>query len=357
MTVLALSDTSFRLNGLGPLTGLAGNYVLSVDASLVKDLEGKAGLGSASVAWSAITTGPVILSIEQLATNPRNIVVMSLDVAFSHPIDPASFDYQDVTLTLNGGPNLITSDVTVTPLTSTNYRIANFNWVVGYPGSYTLTVDATAITDLAGNSGSDSASETWQMVTETPASPANLLISPDLGISSTDGLTCSNVITLSGTVASTNLTVRVQDQTTGTDLGTATLNGTNFSAVLTFTGGGQHHLKTTAVDAAANVSAATYFDLFLDLAAPTASIQDLSTNSIFGRDQPARDLLESHQHQHHRRHQLRGHVQREQRLYAHVDLYLHERVFGRQPRRVHHPARNLSGELEPKRHPRLRRQY
>src|SRR5690606_4908677 len=104
------------------------------------------------------------------------------------------------------------------------------------------------IQDLAGNYGIGSTNITWQMILDTPPTPTNLVITPDLGISTTDGLTSTNPITLTGTVAGTNLTIRIFDESTSTDLGAATVNGTNFSAALLFAAPGTHRLKVTAID-------------------------------------------------------------------------------------------------------------
>ena len=282
VTVTAKSGNVFTIGGLGPLTGAQGTYVLTVNATAVQDLGGTPGVGSKSTTWDMITTGPSIVALEQLATNPRNIVVMSLDVTFSEPVAPTSFDYADLNLSLNGGPNLITRDVTVTPLNSTTFRIANFNWVVGSPGSYTLSINAAGVMDLAGNAGTGLTNETWQMVTAIPPTPTNLVISPDLGISSSDGLTCTNTILLSGTVAGTNLTIRIGDATTALDLGVATTIGTNFSALLNFTTLGAHQLKVIAVDPAGNVSPQAAFNLFVDTVPPTAVLDQISPNPHSG---------------------------------------------------------------------------
>jgi hypothetical protein len=270
VTVTALSSNTFTLGGLGPLTGAPGQYVLSVNAAAVKDPDGTPGLGAKSNVWTMITTGPVITALQQLATNPRNIVVPSLDVTFSEPIDPATLDYHDVTLTRDGGPNLVDSTVTVTPSSGTTYRIGNLNWAQGYAGTYSFTVDAAGVVDLAGNPGLGTTNETWQMILTVPSAPTNLVMTPDLGISATDGLTSTNSVTFSGSLGTSNLTVRVYDTTSGADLGTATVTGTNFSTELTFTVEGRHHLQFNAVDAAGNVSIPTYFDLFLDVIPPTS---------------------------------------------------------------------------------------
>ena len=125
-----------------------------------------------------VTTGPRITALQQLATNPRNIVVRSLDVTFAQPIDPATFDYHDLTLTRNGGSNLITGEVSVIPVNNTIYQVANINWAQGLPGTYDLSVNAAGISDPAGNPGAGSTNETWQLILETPPSPTHLAITP-----------------------------------------------------------------------------------------------------------------------------------------------------------------------------------
>jgi hypothetical protein len=279
VSVTAQSASSFNISGLGPLTGAEGSYMLTVNATSVQDTNGTAGFGLQSVSWTMITTGPRITALEPINTNPRNIVVPSLNITFSEPIDPATFDYHAITLTRNGGPNLATSDVSVTQLSPTTFHVGNISWVQGYAGTYLFMVSAAGVADLAGNAGTGSTNESWQIILGAPAAPTDLFITPDLGISSTDGLTSTNAITLFGTIATNNLTVRVFDATVGSDLGTATVTGTNFSAPLSFTIEGMHHLQITAVDAAGNVSTPSFFELFLDIVPPAAIIQQVPSPS------------------------------------------------------------------------------
>ncbi|MDB6056328.1 MAG: hypothetical protein JWO95_172, partial [Verrucomicrobiales bacterium] len=288
VTVALVSGSTYAINGLNALTGDEGTYVLTVNAAAVQDASSNAGSGTKSVTWTNLLTGPRIVALQQLATNPRNIVVQSLDVTFSQPIDPTTFDYHAVTLTRDGGPNLITSEVTVSPVNSTTYRIANINWVQGSAGTYSFTVNATGAHDLAGNPGAGSTNETWQIILQAPPSPTQLAIAPDFGSSATDGLTSTNSIVLSGKVGTTNLTVRVYDMTSSQDFGTAAVNGTNFTLPLAFTAEGQHHLKAYSVDIAGNVSAPTFLDAFIDLVAPSAVMQSVSPNPTY---MPVTNLL------------------------------------------------------------------
>ena len=280
VTITRVSSTTFTISGLGSLTGAEGLYTLTVNATNITDTSAVGGFGSQSISWTMTTTPPKIAALDQVTTNPRNIVVQSLGVTFSKPIDPSTFDYHDITLTLDGGTNLITSDVTVSQVSPTVYKVANFNWVQGYAGTYTFTVSANGVADLAGNIGAGSTNESWTLILTTPPTPTNLVMIPDSGISSTDGLTDTNTVTLTGTVGVPNLTVRVFDQTTSSDLGTATVTGTNFSDTLSFTITGHHQLKLTSIDVAGNISVPVFFDLFLDIVPPAAIIQQV-TNPVY----------------------------------------------------------------------------
>ena len=279
VTVTAQSTNLFVIGGLGPITGAEGNYVLTVNAAAVLDNGATPGFGSASTTWSMITTAPTIQSVQQVGSTPRNNSVRSLTVTFTRPIDQSTFNYRNLVLSRNGGPNLLDANVVITPLSATTFQIANLSAAQSQSGTYSLVAQATNVVDLVGNPGSGSTNVTWQISLEPPASPTNLGIAPDLGISATDGLTSTNVITLSGTVSDTNLTVQIYDQTLSADLGLGAVNGTNFTASLTFATAGTHRLRVTAIDQANNNSAPAYYDLFVDLIAPSGTLVPVgSTN-------------------------------------------------------------------------------
>ncbi len=284
LVVTALSGTAFRVGGLAEATTASGSYVLTIGATGVRSTGGVAGAGARSVRWVMDARGPSVLSLEQLNDPTRSLVVSSLDVAFSEPIDPATFDYRDLTLTRNGGANLITPAVQVIALNGSTYRISNFNSLVGTEGAYVLTVNAAAILDLAGNAGSGAAVATWTMDVTAPARPSNLTLIPDPGVSAADGLINTNVATLRGTLAEPNLAVRLIDETTGTDFGEATVSGTSFSRELNLTGPGRHRLRVHAVDAAANVSPDAFIEAFVDMQAPVLTLTPVSpsprTNAV-----------------------------------------------------------------------------
>src|SRR5689334_17780598 len=95
------------------------------------------------------TTGPRVAEIESIHTNPRNIVVDSLDVTFSEPIQPESLTLANLKLSQNGGPNLITPVVTLSRLSPTSWHIGNLGLNAGQSGNYEFTVSAQGLRDLA----------------------------------------------------------------------------------------------------------------------------------------------------------------------------------------------------------------
>ena len=285
VNVVQLTSTTFRIGGLATLTAADGIYALSVDASKVKDTGGVAAAGLLTDTWTVDTTAPVLLSIETITTNPRNIIVPHLDVTLSKAIDPSSFDYHAITVTQNGGLNLVTAATTVTQIDATHYRIANFNnsfsAVTGINGSYTITVNGATLRDLAGNAGTGTVSETWVLNVTGPTAATNLRITPDNGISSTDGLTNTLTLTLLGHVADPTDAVRITDLTTSKELGYATVDGTGaVSLGFTLNSPGAHHIRVRTVDTAGNLADAS-LDVFIDQTPPMVSaISAVAPNTV-----------------------------------------------------------------------------
>ena len=74
-------------------------------------------------------------------------------MTFSKPIDPSRFTDSALSLTLNGGGNLITPAVTISLVSGSTYQIAGLAALETGNGTYTLTVNGADISDLAGNIG------------------------------------------------------------------------------------------------------------------------------------------------------------------------------------------------------------
>ena len=297
--------THYQITGLHDLTTSDGDYRLTVDATGITDTHGDPAAGVDFTSWTMDTVAPTITNLEQVATNPRNIVVQTLDVTFSTPIDPATFDRHDLTLTrtdANGTSANLISDtlpagqlVTIAPVpgTASTYRISNINWVVGLNGTYTLTVNGSGIQDLAGNAVSNSASTSWVMNTTPPPPPAALGITPSTGFALANGITYTGTVTFSGVIPDATLRVHLFDLTTNTDLGDAFVNGPTSSNVVkpglkpadsgaTFSRSlqlspGTHKLEAQAIDGANNYSTPSTLNIFVDVTPPTASLAPIAS--------------------------------------------------------------------------------
>ncbi len=116
-----------------------------------------------------------VTSIAAVSPNPRNTSVSSIDVTFSMPINLNTFTDSSVTLTDNGGVNVVTSAVSFASVTGSTYQINGLSGLTKSNGNYTLTVNAAAIQDTYGNPGSGTASTSWLMDTSPPTSKVSPL--------------------------------------------------------------------------------------------------------------------------------------------------------------------------------------
>ena len=119
MTIALVSGTTgtYQISGLAPLTAPNGNYVLTVSAAGVEDSLDDVGTGEVSTSWTMDTTDTNV-TVQDVTPPPGdtafNTPVTNITVVFSNPIEQPTFTTSDLSLTLNGGSNLITSGSGVT---------------------------------------------------------------------------------------------------------------------------------------------------------------------------------------------------------------------------------------------------
>ncbi len=153
--------------------------------------------------------------------------------------------------------------------TSTSYSVAS-----SLLGSGTHTLSVTSV-DVAGNEGPSSATTTIFIDTtppEVPSDPA-LAAASDTGISSSDRITKSTVLTFTGTGEEVAY-VRLYDGAvaTGTTPGPTVVGGTYSGATSTLSAG-THTITAKATDVAGNVSASSGSTVVvIDLTVPTATL-------------------------------------------------------------------------------------
>ena len=270
LSIVQTGNKIYRIGSLDALTAAEGNYVLTINAAGVEDLDGNLGLGSVSARWTMDTTAPSIDALAGVPDGPTGSSLDFFDVVFSEAINPAYFGTSAFTLTRDAGPSLITSDMGITKLAGNRFRIAGLNSITKPQGLYALTVSAAPVRDLASNLGAGEIAVTWSVDTSAPNPATGLAVSPDTGLSSTDGLTSASSLTLTGALAEPGLTVTVFDLTAGRDLGSAAVTGTTFSKSLAFDIAGNHQLRIRATDPAGNYADALK-SVFIDKMAPGIS--------------------------------------------------------------------------------------
>nr|WP_242055142.1 putative Ig domain-containing protein [Nostoc flagelliforme] len=287
VSIVAQSATRFQITGLSNLTNLDGTYQLTVNAAGIADIGGKLGTGLVSETWiktatgNSDTTAPTVTDIVDLLVDPRNQPVSSLNVTFSEKIDTSTFTWQDITLTRNGGANLITNAVTISAVDDTTYRINGLSGLTATDGTYNLTVNGSSIQDLSGNAGTGTQSESWVTDTTAPNVPSNITViatpspsslqtaSASLGILNQFGQirVNSTSVTVTGDLGETGLRVSLIDKVTSQTLGQATVTGTSFSGNIQLPSPGSRDVDVHIQDAAGNITTTT-LSLFADVTKP-----------------------------------------------------------------------------------------
>jgi hypothetical protein len=103
---------------------------------------------------------PLITAVSQVTPSPR-LSSVKVDVTFSEPVNVSTFTYSSLSLTCDGAAVPLTSAVTVSPVSGSTYRVSGLDPFTAASGSYTLTVDASKVSDASGNPGAGSSSTSW----------------------------------------------------------------------------------------------------------------------------------------------------------------------------------------------------
>lgn len=279
-TVSAASGGGFAVAGSHAYTE-GGTLSLTVTIA-------DAGGAAATADGTATVAVPLtIVSLGAIATDPRNVYMASDDVTFTEPINLTNFDFSAISLTLNGGTDLINSGVTISLVSGTTdtYRIAGLETLTATDGNYVLSVDASKVQDLNGNYGTGTASVGWLMDTTPPTSKVNSLPATETAYSFTVSVAGSDPppasepgIVTSG-VASYAIYAAIDN---GPFAIWTTVPAGSPSA--TYTGQPKHHyyFRSVATDAAGNIEskpavieAGTYVP---DLTPPVTKIASATVN-------------------------------------------------------------------------------
>ncbi len=187
-----------------------GRYTLSFKTTTgIVDAAGNALITPLYDQWTIDATAPTV-DVVDVSPDPRSSWVSPMSIVFSEKV--TGFDLAHVSLTRDGGPNLLTAAQTFGSNDQRTWILGNLAGLTAPEGTYTLTVNPAGITDLAGNQLAAAASDTWTVATFLYVSVGDLRIGFDprynyyptrldragLPIMDYDGSTNGTVISLVG---------------------------------------------------------------------------------------------------------------------------------------------------------------
>lgn len=231
--------------------------------------------------------GDTTLPLAQISAvaSPTNAAVASLTITFSEAI--LGFQITDLSLTLDGGADLLGGSQTLTQDSDTVYTLSGLAAVTAAPGTYLLTLPAagSGIVDLAGNAMTTDVTRQWVVDTTAPTVQI-VAVAPD----PRDTAVASVVVQFSEQVTGFSISDLVLTRDGGANLLTAsqtldTVDGIVYtlSGLTSLTGSaGTYALTLTTtgiVDLAGNALAAGATEAWtfsvappVDTVAPTATI-------------------------------------------------------------------------------------
>ncbi len=277
----------FQLSGLNAFMSQDGNYSLTVDLPGIKSLEGNNGILQQSVAWEIDMKAPQvnkIISSDDGGYDAQHKTVFTVE--FTEPV--TGFGTGSLELWKDGLRQPL-SQVNFARKNDSTYLFTEFRMLTWYEGNYLLRVKMKDITDLAGNTSTDSAKYEWTVKRTLPKAVTNLHITPDLGFSSTDDITATRVLVANMTVnePGTRIQIYQTDQVNPILLAdTMNVNAGPLSLPINLNYSGNLTLQAYCIDQYTN-KAITEIPVFIDEAALVSSwkntpqsVQNLQPDSL-----------------------------------------------------------------------------
>ena len=111
---------------------------------------------------------PEIVQFENVPASFVTSPVTSINVVFNKPIDPTTFTYEDMTLRVQGGADIMDNTVIVTQLNPTTYKV-DLTTKSNLDGYYALNIQTSLISDLTGTNGVAGKQANWTQFIGIPA--------------------------------------------------------------------------------------------------------------------------------------------------------------------------------------------
>jgi len=167
-------NKTFTLGGLTSLTSGGGNFTLTLSPAKITDLVGNAMTTGAATSF-AIDTTPPTAAIAPISS-PTNVPADQLTLTFSEPVTGVGLSF--LSLSNNGGPNLLTSDQTLTTTDNQTFTLGNLTPLTSGGGNFTLTLSPAGFNDLVGNAMTTGATAGFAIDTTPPAANISPVSSP-----------------------------------------------------------------------------------------------------------------------------------------------------------------------------------
>jgi hypothetical protein len=149
-----------------------GLVTADINSAAAQDTAGNDNSAATQFSRTFDTDAPTA-DITDVTPDPRNTAVSSITIVFSEAV--TGFDLDDLSLTLNGGADLLTGAQTLTTGDNITWTLNNLSGITAAQGAYLLTLTAagSGITDSAGNALAGDATDTWVMDTTAPTVTIN----------------------------------------------------------------------------------------------------------------------------------------------------------------------------------------
>jgi len=290
LTPLGTEDRLFKIEGLGSFLSSDDTYLLEIDLTDILSDDQVSGLTVQTIPLILDTAPPTVTNL--VKSNAGGIDEQhytKMTINFSEEIEP--FDSSAISLSFDG----VSQEILSTDLNKVDDDWYEIIWAdsLSYPeGDYEFSIDMTKVVDLADNAGGGSNIQNWTVDRTPELVISNLNISPDLGFSSTDGITSVLAVDLSFNISEDARDIFIYQNDNGL---LNLLNGISSAVAgthtfpLTFPTGGQTIVEVWMEDLGGNAVMAEKI-LYLD-ESKLSAVWDLEEELLIANHPSAIDLI------------------------------------------------------------------
>lgn len=264
ITPMDVDGKLYQVSGLKAFLSADAKYSLTVNLPNINTIDGISGILPQSVEWEIDQTPPTVSKIALGNDGGFDSQhVTTIDVQFSEGVN--GFVLPSIELWKDGTRQPL-SQLTLTKISSSEYRFTQFRLLTYYEGTYILKVKPDGVTDIPGNTASGITERTWIVYRTTPKAVTGLRITPDSGFSDTDAITSSGTVSAVMTVNEPGSRIQLYQNDKGNRTLLADTSGVKTGSLvlpIQFTFAGNVILEAQCTDSYTN-KAITELPVFID---------------------------------------------------------------------------------------------